>query len=104
MWPQEPGSFTRIIAAMVAPRNTSRETMRAGRVVSTAARTFDAGAAMVSAVAMGRPSIGGDNIAAQEMPQRRSGVVFDLEILKRICFSGGRGLSPDVQVRMFRGF
>jgi hypothetical protein len=71
MWPQEPGSFTRIIAAMVAPRNTSNETMRPGRPALAAARALDAGAAMVSAVAMVRPSNGGDSTAAQGMPQRR---------------------------------
>src|ERR1700674_2011864 len=73
MWLQEPGSYTRIMAAMVAPRNTSSETMRAGRAVSEAARPFDAGAAIVSAVAMGRPSNGGDSTAAPGMPQRCSG-------------------------------
>ena len=72
MWPQEPGSFTRIIAAMVAPRNTSSETMRAGRAESTAARTLETGAAMVSAVAMVEPSNGGDSTAGEGMPQRRS--------------------------------
>src|ERR1019366_346899 len=70
MWLQEPGSFTRIIAAMVAPRNTSSETIRPERAVSAAARAFDADAAMVSAVAMVRPSNGGDSTAAQGMPQR----------------------------------
>src|SRR5579864_3278539 len=73
MWLQEPGSFTRIIAAIVAPRKTSSETMRAGRAVSAAARAFDAGAAMVSAVAMVRPSNGGDSTAVLGMPQRRNG-------------------------------
>ena len=72
MWPQEPGSFTRIIAAMVAPRNTSRETMRPGRAPPPVAREFAAGAAMVSAVAMVRPSDGGDSTAAQRMPQRHT--------------------------------
>src|SRR5580693_2834891 len=69
MWLQEPGSFTRIIAAMVAPRNTSSETMRSGR--AAAARAFDAGAEMVSAVAMARPSNGGDSTTALGMLQRR---------------------------------
>jgi hypothetical protein len=55
MWLQEPGSFTRIIAAMVAPRNTSSETIRVGRPVSAAGRVLDEGAAMVSAVAMVGP-------------------------------------------------
>src|ERR1700730_6200543 len=73
MWLQEPGSFTRIIAAIVAPRKTSSETIRPGRVVSAAAKAFDAGAAMVSAVAMVRPSDGGDSTAAAGMPQRRNG-------------------------------
>jgi len=73
MWPQEPGSFTRIIAAMVAPRKTSSETMRAGRAGLTAGMEFDAGATIVSAVAMGRPSNGGDSTAARIMPQRRNG-------------------------------
>src|ERR1700686_1013633 len=104
MWLQEPGSFTRIIAAMVAPRNTSSETMRAGRAVSAAARGFAAGAEMVSAVAIVKPSIGGDSTAAKEMPQRRGGFFFVLEILKRICFSRGRGLIPEVRGSRFRGF
>jgi hypothetical protein len=104
MWLQEPGSFTRIIAAMVAPRKTSSETMRAGRAGLTAAMEFEAGATIVSAVAMGRPSNGGDSTAAQEMPQRCGIAVFALELLKRICISGGRGLSPDVRGRTFGGF
>jgi len=73
MWLQEPGSFTRIIAAMVAPRNTSSETIRPGRAGLTAAMEFDAGAAIVSAEAIGRPSNGGDSTAVKEMPQRRNG-------------------------------
>jgi hypothetical protein len=72
MWLQEPGSFTRIMAAMVAPRNTSSETVRPGRVVFAAARTFDEGAEMVCTVAMVRPSNCGDSTAAQGMPQRPS--------------------------------
>jgi len=43
--------------------------MRSGR--DAAARAFDAGAEMVSAVAMARPSNGGDSTAALGMPQRR---------------------------------
>jgi len=78
--------------------------MRGARAEFAADKEFDAGATIVSAVAMGRPSNGGDNIAAQGMSQRRGGVVCVSEILRRICFSGGRGLSPDVRVRMFRGF
>ena len=70
MWLQEPGSFTRIIAAMVAPRNTSSETMRPGRAALAAAGAPEAGAEMVSAVEMWRPSNGGDSTAAEEKPQR----------------------------------
>jgi hypothetical protein len=73
MWPQEPGSFTRIIPAMVAPRNTSSETIRAGRAAPAGAGVLDTGATIVSAVAMGRPSNGGDSTAARIMPQRRNG-------------------------------
>jgi hypothetical protein len=61
---------------MVAPRNTSSETMRPGRAVSVPASALEAGAAMVSAVAMGRPSNSGDSTAAHEMPQRRDGAVM----------------------------
>src|SRR5689334_19032642 len=73
MWLQEPGSFTRIIAAMVAPRNTSSETMRPPRAVSAAAGMLEADAAIVSEVAMPGPSNGGDSTAAAEMPQCPSG-------------------------------
>jgi hypothetical protein len=78
MWLQEPGSFTRIIAAIVAPRKTSRETIRPERAVSAAAKAFDVGAAKVSAVAMVRPSDDGDSTAVRGMPQRRGGAVLDL--------------------------
>lgn len=44
--------MTRIIAAMVIPRNTSSEITRAGDVVRVAAGALDAGAAIVSAVVM----------------------------------------------------
>src|SRR5580700_3571797 len=73
MWLQEPGSFTRIIAAMVTPRNTSSETIRPGRAASAAAGALETVAAMVSAVAMVRPSNGGDSTAGLGMPQRRNG-------------------------------
>ena len=71
MWSHEPGSFTRIMAAMVTPRKTSSETMRPGRAGSTAACAFETGAAIVSAVAMRRSSADGDSTAANKMPQRR---------------------------------
>lgn len=62
MWPQEPGSLTRIIAAMVAPRNTSSETIRGGRGEPATAAALGATAgerpAIVSVVAMERPSAG----------------------------------------------
>ena len=69
MWLQEPGSLTRIIAAMVAPRNTSSETMRPGRAASAALVELGAGAEMVAGVAMGKPSDGGDSTAREAMPQ-----------------------------------
>jgi hypothetical protein len=98
MWLQEPGSFTRIIAAMVAPRNTSSDTMRPGRAVSAAVRAFEAGAAMVSAVAMVRPSNGGDSTAPQRMPQRSGpadDVLPELEMFRRITSSAGGDFSPE---------
>jgi len=70
MWLQEPGSFTNIIAAIVAPRNTSSETMRPGRGESAATKDLGAGAEMACAVAMVRSSNGGDSTAAQGLPQR----------------------------------
>ncbi len=76
MWPQEPGSFTRIIAAIVAPRNTSSETIRPGRGVPLAAKAFDTGAGMGSAVAMVAPSNGRDGTAGKSAPQRRKGPVI----------------------------
>ena len=45
--------------------------MRPGRVVLAPAGALDEGAEMVSAVAMVRPSNGGDSTAAEGMPQRR---------------------------------
>src|SRR5579864_8453147 len=63
MWPQDPGSLTRIIAAMVAPRNTSSETIRGGRgePATAAAPGAVAGkpAAIVSVVAMEKPPLAG---------------------------------------------
>ena len=56
MWSHEPGSFTRIIAAMVSPRKTSSETTRSARDASPTVRVF--GTAMASAVAMGSSSAG----------------------------------------------
>jgi len=72
MWLQEPGSFTRIIAAMVTPRNTSSETIRPGRAVVSGDVALEACTEMVSAVAMVGPSDGGDSTAAEGMPQRRN--------------------------------
>src|ERR1039458_10699613 len=71
MWLHEPGSLTRIIAAMVIPRKTSSETMRAAGAVRLAAGAREAGAAMVCAVTIGVSSAGGDSTAAGGMPQRR---------------------------------
>jgi hypothetical protein len=86
MWPQEPGSFTRIIAAMVAPRNTSSETKRPGRDVSAAAGMLEVDVAIVSDVAMAGPSNGGDSTADAGMPQCRSG-----ERVHKKTWPGGGG-------------
>ena len=59
MWLQEPGSFTKIIAAMVAPRNTSKETVRSGRAAPVAGWASDTGVTMVSGVAMLNPPMAG---------------------------------------------
>src|SRR6266853_6605834 len=67
MWSHEPGSFTRIIAAIVSPRKTSSETTRSARDASPTVRVF--GTAMVSAVAMSCSSAGGDSTAARKMSQ-----------------------------------
>lgn len=72
MWPQEPGSFTRIMPAMVAPRKTSSETMRAGRGEAAALAGPEEGSVMVSDEAMSWPSNGRDSTAARGMPQRQS--------------------------------
>lgn len=70
MCSQEPGSFTRIIAAMVIPRKTSSETTRLTRVISVADDAPETGAAMVCAVAMACSSAGGDSTAVEDKPQR----------------------------------
>ncbi len=72
MAPQEPGSFTRIIAAMVMPRKTSRETTRPGRGVAARAGAPDEGATIDSAVAMESPSDGG--IVQQRKERCNAGV------------------------------
>src|SRR5450631_2546626 len=59
MWLQEPGSFTKIMAAMVAPRNTSNETMRSRRDALVACWAFDEGVTMVCGVAMVNPPMAG---------------------------------------------
>jgi len=59
---------------MVMPRKTSSETIRPARATSVAAGMVETGAAMVSALAMGIPSMGGDTTAAWKMPQRRRGL------------------------------
>lgn len=72
MCSQDPGSFTRIIAAMVIPRKTSSETTRPARGCSTTAGVLCA--AMVAAVAMRSSSAGGDSTAARNLPQYRGGM------------------------------
>src|SRR5258706_14821542 len=57
---------------MVMPRKTSSETIRPARATSVAAGMVETGAAMVSALAMGIPSMGGDTTAGRKMSQRRS--------------------------------
>jgi hypothetical protein len=70
MCSHEPGSFTRIIAAMVIPRKTSSETTRLTRVISVADKAPETGAGMDCAVAMGCSSAGGDSTAVEDKPQR----------------------------------
>jgi len=72
MAPQEPGSFTRIIAAMVMPRKTSRETTRPGRAASAGAAAPQERATVDSAVAMESPSDGG--IVQQRKERCNAGV------------------------------
>lgn len=69
MWLHEPGSFTRIIAAMVMPRKTSSETIRPAGALATAVNVLEARGMIVCAVAMKDPSVGADNIAARKTPQ-----------------------------------
>lgn len=70
MCSHDPGSFTRIIAAMVIPRKTSSETTRLIRLISVVGDEPESGAGMVWAVAMASSSAGGDSTAVEDEPQR----------------------------------
>ena len=96
MCSHEPGSFTKIIAAMVIPRKTSSETTRVIRVISVADEALETGAAMVCAVAMGCSSAGGDSTAVEDRPQWLRELVGRPRSPLHFFFVG-QGFSPDIK-------